>query len=381
MASRPWRDRRWVAASGVVVVAAVAGLLAWQSTGGDSGRISSEELGGLPTIVFTWAQRQRATMHGAGDLYLVRADETEPRLLRRWPGQLRDLQVYGAGSVGWSPDRKQIALTLGWWIGDPYSQVAVVSVDGRRLQKLYKPRFQISDLTWSPDGRTLLYGTDEGLRTVSPIGGKTVLIRPVPDSGWLTGAKWSPDGQRIVASTGRGIITLASDGRTLARLTDSSRDVAPAWSPDGRSIAFIREEGCFAQYEDCPDPANVWVVGADGKGLRQLTRRVGATSLAWSPAGDAIAFGYGGLTVEDQGGIGLVRPSGGGGAAHISLIRDGFPADWSPDGHKLLFYREAFERQRHNTWSELWVMDADGGRPTRLPFNRPKMSVISVDWR
>src|SRR3990170_1661592 len=55
---------------------------------------------------------------------------------------------------------------------------------------------------------------------------------------------------------------------------------SPAWSPDGRRIAFLRYGGDWY--------ADIYVVNADGSGERELTRDV--QGLAWSPDGRQIAF-------------------------------------------------------------------------------------------
>src|SRR5580765_5744168 len=50
---------------------------------------------------------------------------------------------------------------------------------------------------------------------------------------------FSPDGTRIAfARTGIGIVTMNLDGRDVHRLTTNGRDSFPAWSPDGKQIAF-----------------------------------------------------------------------------------------------------------------------------------------------
>jgi dipeptidyl aminopeptidase/acylaminoacyl peptidase len=55
---------------------------------------------------------------------------------------------------------------------------------------------------------------------------------------------FSPDGKRIAfARLGVGILTMNLDGTGLRRLTTNGRDSYPTWSPDGRSIAFVRPVG------------------------------------------------------------------------------------------------------------------------------------------
>jgi Tol biopolymer transport system component len=62
--------------------------------------------------------------------------------------------------------------------------------------------------------------------------------------------------------------------------------VAPAWSPDGRTIAFGR-----GFYYDGPDRSQLWLIQPDGTGLRQLTDLpCGAGAPSWSPNGRRLAF-------------------------------------------------------------------------------------------
>ena len=105
----------------------------------------------------------------------------------------------------------------------------------------------------------------------------------------------SPDSQWIIYSvtglvegdewTSRTQLWLArSDGSETRQLTDGEYSCAsPAWSPDGRRIAFLSSRG---------GGNNIWLMDPFGTGepwrITDLT--MGATSFKWSPDGTAIAF-------------------------------------------------------------------------------------------
>jgi dipeptidyl aminopeptidase/acylaminoacyl peptidase len=72
-------------------------------------------------------------------------------------------------------------------------------------------------------------------------------------------------------------------GRDARPLTRGEADAAPAWSPDGTRIAFLRADG---------GPAQLWLLAADGGEPEQLTSLpLGAGAPVWSPDGTRIAFG------------------------------------------------------------------------------------------
>ena len=94
-----------------------------------------------------------------------------------------------------------------------------------------------------------------------------------------SGPDWSPDGTRIVFAefwpnwTEISVVD-ASDG-SLDRLTDD-KNLAnePAWSPEGRRIAYMRGDG---------KGGGIYVMNADGTGLRRLTHGSWDRSPAWQP--------------------------------------------------------------------------------------------------
>lgn len=103
----------------------------------------------------------------------------------------------------------------------------------------------------------------------------------------------APDASQIVyvvrtqdSETDRAMTSLwrvSAGGGGPARITRGSSDTAPAWSPDGSQVAFLRSAA--------NGPAQVWLLPADGGEPEQVTSLpLGAGRPVWSPDGTRIAF-------------------------------------------------------------------------------------------
>ena len=164
---------------------------------------------------------------------------------------------------------------------------------------------------------------------------------------------------RIVYSSVQGDLWIVeADGSNRRRLTDSGAgiDYSPTWSPDGKRVAFRTTRGSPSG----PDPSNIFVINADGSGERQLTpargQAAGGLFPAWSPDGRSIAYSNGA-------GINLVRPNGSG---RRPLGVPGECSVWSPDSSKLMFCSNGLNRgEGVDNW-DVFVMDADGSHVRRL---------------
>ena len=135
-----------------------------------------------------------------------------------------------------------------------------------------------------------------------------------------------------------------ADGSGVTRLTDNDADDwSPAWSPDGRRIAFdSNRDGDF----------EIYVMNADGSGVTRLTDNdADDWSPAWSPDGRRIAFD------SDRDGdfeIYVMNADGSGVTRLTDNDADDWSPAWSPDGRRI-----AFDSNRDGDF-EIYVMNADG---------------------
>jgi Tol biopolymer transport system component len=164
-----------------------------------------------------------------------------------------------------------------------------------------------------------------------------------------------------------------SDARPL---THGSLDLHPAWSPDGREIAFTRAVE--------PPFAGIWVVDSAGGQPRQLTGPPGYVdeSAAWSPDGTRIAFTR-------------TRPDSelDGAASVYIMSRDGtnvrelvrhryfscctYGLAWSPDGKTI-----AFETSPSRLCTAISLVDVASGKIRPLTScTRLRESTLSPAWQ
>jgi Tol biopolymer transport system component len=196
---------------------------------------------------------------------------------------------------------------------------------------------------------------------------------------------WSPDGSRIAFDAGGGIYVSNSDGSGRRPLmTDRSTEMplgsttnvyaqAPAWSPDGRWIAFLMNY-------------DLYVIAPNGSRQRRLTwnHEADVLRLAWSPDGQRIAFESWRERVapgrwRDR--LPEIYVINADGTRLRKLTRnDDLDSDpsWSPDGKRIAFARlnGGWDSCEADKWEDcnvdIYVMDADGSDQHRLTSN-PKL--------
>ncbi|HET9707276.1 MAG TPA: Ig-like domain-containing protein [Gemmatimonadales bacterium] len=230
---------------------------------------------------------------------------------------------------------------------------------------------------WSPDGGRIAFTSERDgnaeIYVMSANGSGLVNLTNNPAFDYE--AAWSPDGKKIAFVSlrdngNREIYVMNADGSGVIRLTSDTMFVnRPVWSPDGALIAFERHLGPCHSVR-CPHLRNIYVVGADGSGLRNLTNTpaIDNAGAAWSPDGSKIALytnrdAYYEIYAMNADGSGITRLTN-------DALYDTDPA-WSPDGSKIAFVIN---------YSNLSVMNADGSEQVNIS-SYPGVGVYSPSWR
>ncbi|MFF4040574.1 hypothetical protein [Streptomyces sp. NPDC001816] len=279
----------------------------------------------------------------------------------RGPGRLTATD-YSAGSpalVTLNPVSGSVTATLARGAED-----GVLSPDGSRVAYVHRQD------TCIPQTEGCAYGSD--LVVAGADGSDPHVLVPGTGSGPVPYAghpDWSPDGQRIVYETGSGLGWINADGTGSEVLTPyGSRGT---FSPDGRSIAFLRSE--YYETDDGWDVGtDVYVLDTVTREERQVTssHNVGDAPADWSPDGSRLVYATeNGLRTVDVASGATTDLQGNWGIALSSLRTPVY----SPDGSRIAF--NGFEQAVGA--SATYVVDAVDGGNLRMLTDRP---VTFTDW-
>jgi Tol biopolymer transport system component/DNA-binding winged helix-turn-helix (wHTH) protein len=270
-----------------------------------------------------------------------------------------------------SPDGAQVAFS---WDGESQDNhdIFVKAIGAEQPHRLTSDRARDGSPAWSPDGTGIAFlrdkpGGGSEVRLIPPTGGPERTIGEVQGLAHQ-GLSWSPDGRSLAvvdrSSPGErlGIFVLDILSGVKKRLTPPSThgDILPAFSPDGRSVAFNRTlptRGPFLHV--------VPVAGGEPRALVPTSFRRGR--MAWMPGGKEILFAAvpvardGGRPAPSSAGRAAAClwrvPAGGGQARLLAGSENAVDVAVSGDGHRLVYSQETMD------W-DIWRLDLRRGPAT-----------------
>jgi Tol biopolymer transport system component len=190
----------------------------------------------------------------------------------------------------------------------------------------------------SPDGQFLVFTAREQGRWdvyLLRVGGQRPINLTGEDAGDDVQPAFSPDGRSIAFRSSReggGLFVMGATGESARRLSEHGWN--PAWSPDGREVAFATGP-VFDTPFDRPNPSELWAVAVEGGRARLITAD-DAVQPSWSPHGQRLAY-WGLEKGGSQRDIWTVAATGGPPLPVTQDAATDWSPVWSPDGAYLYF--------------------------------------------
>ena len=190
---------------------------------------------------------------------------------------LTPLTSAGDGSPEWSPDGTRIAFSRCIAAGGCISRIWVMGADGSGAHPISvgsdgNGNFSDVGPVWSPDGTRIAYASSHNFAELwivneNGTGNRRLAGGESQHVLRLDSQVFSPDGRKIAfyrekIGEGADVFTIGSNGKGMKNITNTGTSYGPAWSPDGTKIAY--HQGL-----------DIWVVNADGTNPVNVTQMPG----------------------------------------------------------------------------------------------------------
>jgi len=220
-----------------------------------------------------------------GELFILHSGRARPT-------QITSTSAFLEDEPAWSFDGRRLAYVV--YPNERPPWLSIANADGTDAHQVGNGILRTP--AWAPDGKTLVaVGAEENaiLFRVDVTSGEDEHL--VQAGGGADAPAFSPDGRTIAftllptGGSNEDIYLADADGRNVRQLTsDPAYEYEPRWSPDGATIAFVRG-------------GDLWLMRADGSHARRLTTGLTVDSPTWSTDGSHIAFVISGTGSMNEG--------------------------------------------------------------------------------